>query len=111
MTYLIDAILEIAKQNPKGFTVEVPSLETVTSGFTSACEETQNSFGRFGLQRVVSHALEHGKVVGGWRNSDNRKYYFDSIMVFENRDDAVRFGKENHQIAIFDLNSLTEIRL
>jgi len=50
-------------------------------------------------------------VVGGWKNSDNRKYYFDSITVFENRDEAIRFGKENNQLAIFDLDSLTEIRL
>ena len=111
MTHLIEAIFEIAKQNPEGFTVEVPSLEPVTSGFVSASLETQNSFGRAGLKRVVNHALEHGKVVGGWKNSDNRKYYFDSITVFENRDEAIRFGKENNQLAIFDLDSLTEIRL
>ena len=62
MTQLIDAIFEIAKQNPEGFTVEVPSLEPVTSGFVSASSDTQNCFGRSGLKRVVSHALDHGKV-------------------------------------------------
>jgi len=111
MTQLVDAIFEIAKQSPDGFTVEVPSLKPVTSGFISACEETQNCFGRAGLEKVISHALEHGKVVGGWQNTENRKYYFDSNTVFTDKDEAIRFGKENRQIAIFDLDSLTEIRL
>jgi fructokinase len=56
MTYLVDAIFEIAKQNPDGFTIEVPSLKPVTSGFISACEETQNCFGRLGLEKVICHA-------------------------------------------------------
>jgi len=63
------------------------------------------------LEKVISHALEHGNVVGGWQNTENRKYYFDSNTVFTDKDEAIRFGKENRKIAIFDLDSLTEIRL
>ena len=111
MTHLVDAILAIARQSPEGFTVEVPSLQPVTGGFISACQETQNCFGRSGLEKVISHALEHGKVVGGWQNTENRKYYFDSSVVFADRDAAIEFGRKNKQIAIFDLDSLTEIRL
>jgi len=111
MTSLVDAILGIAKQNPEGFTVEVPSLKPVTSGFISACQETQNCFGRAGLEKVLNHALEHRNVVGGWQNTEDRKYYFDSSAVFTDRDTAIEFGRKNKQIAIFDLDSLTEIRL
>jgi len=111
MKYLTNAILEIAKENPDGFTVEVPSLKPVMSGFISACFETQNCFGRDGLEKVICHALEHGRVVGGWRNTENRKYYFDSSSVFIDKETAIEFGRKNKQIAIFDLDSLTEIRL
>ena len=111
MADLVNAILTIAKRNPDGFTVEVPSLQSVTSGFISACEETQNCFGRSGLEKVVNHALEHGRVVGGWRNTEDGKYYFDSSTVFTDRDAAVEFGRKNKQIAIFDMDNLIEIRL
>jgi fructokinase len=51
MTDLVDAIFEIAKKNPEGFTVEVPSLKPVTSGYIAACKETQSCFGKQGLKR------------------------------------------------------------
>ncbi|GHT13965.1 hypothetical protein AGMMS4956_10970 [Bacteroidia bacterium] len=51
MANLVDAILEVAKQNPDGFTIEIPSLKSVTSGFVAACQETQNCFGRKGLEK------------------------------------------------------------
>ena len=103
MTYLVNAILEIAKQNPEGFTVEVPSLKPVTGGYESACWETQNCFGRAGLEKVINHALEHGKVVWGWQNTENRKYYFDSSAVFTDRDAAIEFGRKNGQSEMAEL--------
>jgi fructokinase len=111
MTCLVNAIHEIAKKNPDGFTVEVPGLKPVTSGYVAAYAATQDCFGRKGLEKVVSHALEHGRVVGGWRNTENRKFYFDSDAVFTDKDAAIEFGRKNGQIAIYDLDSLTEIRL
>lgn len=111
MKYLINAILEIAKQNPDGFTVKLPTLEHVTNGFIAAYAETQNCFNVDGLEKVLKHALEHGQVVGGWLNTENNFFYFDSSKVFETESEAVEFGKQNQQIAIFDLNELREIRL
>lgn len=111
MASLVNAIFEIAKENPEGFTVEVPSLKPVTGGYIAAYAATQNSFGRKGLEKVISHALEHGRVIGGWRNAENRKFYFDSNAVFADKDAAIEFGRKNKQIAVFDLDSLTEIRL
>jgi len=109
MTDLVDAIFEIAKKNPEGFTVEIPSLKPVTSGFIAACKETQNCFGKESLKKVVKYSLENGNVVGGWKNPENKKYYFDSSKVFDNLEDAIAFGKANEQLAIIDLSSITEI--
>ena len=112
MTDLATAILEIAKKNPEGFTVEVPSLKPVTDGgYIVACLETQNSFGKRGLSKVLEHALANGNVIGGWKNTDDGRFYFDSCKIFQDKGKAMEFAKANSQIAMFDLDAMTEVRL
>lgn len=111
MEQLIAAILEIAKANPTGFTVDLTTLKKVTKGISVAYLETQDSFGEEGLGRVLNHALAHEKKVGGWLNEENNQFYFDSIRIFTNLEEAKRFGRENKQIAIFDLKKLELIKL
>ena len=111
MEQLFKAILEIAKQNPDGFTVDLTTLKKVTKGISVAYLETQDSFGEDGLKRVLNHALEHEKKVGGWLNEENNLFYFDSIRIFTNLEEAKQFGRENKQIAIFDLSHLRLIKL
>lgn len=105
------AIEKIAKQNPEGFTVKIPSLESVNKGIVVAYLETQNSFDEQGLEKVLRHASENDKVIGGWLNEENSKYYYDSCKVFEDRKEAIEFGKLNQQIAIFDITNLELIKL
>lgn len=111
MTSLLEAIEEIAKQNPDGFTVDLTTLKKVTKGISVAYLETQDSFGEEGLRRVLNHALMHEKKVGGWLNEENNQFYFDSIKIFTNLEEAKRFGRENKQIAIFDIGQMRLIKL
>lgn len=111
MEQLFEVILGIAQKNPDGFTVDITTLKNVTKGISVAYLETQNSFGDEGLRRVLKHALEHEKKVGGWLNEENGQFYFDSIRIFTDLDEAIRFGRENEQIAIFDLTHLRLIKL
>lgn len=111
MEQLFEAILEVAKKNPDGFTVDLTTLKKVTRGISVAYLETQDSFGEEGLRKVLKHALEHEKKVGGWLNEENGEFYFDSIRIFTDPDEAIRFGRENQQIAIFDLGHLRLIKL
>lgn len=111
MTNLKKAIERIARQNPDGFTVELPTLKAVTEGISVSYLETQNSFDSQGLEKVITHALTHNKVVGGWFNAENGKYYYDSCQIFTNRNEAIEFGKANKQIAIFDISKLELIKL
>jgi fructokinase len=60
---------------------------------------------------VIDYSLAKGNVVGGWKNTENRKYYFDSSKVFDDLDDAIAFGKANEQLAVIDLYTITEIWL
>lgn len=53
----------------------------------------------------------HEKKVGGWLNEENEQFYFDSVRIFTNLEEAKRFGRENKQIAIFDIKKLELIKL
>jgi fructokinase len=113
MKFLIDRVWEYAQNNPFGFTLNIETMKPVKFGICVAFKETQNSFGRENLERVIKHALENDKNVGGWLNDENGNFYFDSIKVFKNSElsKAIKFGIENEQIAIFDLTNLKEITL
>jgi fructokinase len=111
MEHLFKAIQKMAEENPEGFTVDLTTLKKVTGGISVAYLETQNSFGDEGLKRVLKHALEHEKTVGGWLDNDAGSFYFDSVHIFTDLEAAKRFGRENKQIAIFDLTNLRLIKL
>lgn len=108
---MIEKLLDIARKNPDGFTVEVPALVVVTSGFVVAYAETQNSFGREGLEKALAHALSHSGFVGGWKDVEDGRFYFDSVRILHEVEEAKRLGREAGQIAIFDLDTETVIFL
>ena len=103
MEQLFKAIQAIAEANPDGFTVDLTTLKKVTKGISVAYLETQDSFGEEGLKRVLNHALMHEKKVGGWFNEENG--------MFTNLEEAKQFGRENGQIAIFDIGQMRLIKL
>lgn len=102
MKDVIEKLLRIAEKNPLGFTVRVLTGEEIKSGFVVAYKETQNSFDVDGLKKCVKHALQHEKIIGGWK--ENNLYYFDSVKVFTDFEKAKKFARENKQIAFFDLD-------
>src|SRR5690606_1615432 len=113
MNDLIERVWEYSQNNPDGFTLNIETLKEVKFGIAVAFKETQNSFGKQSLQTVINHALENEKTIGGWLNGDNGLFYFDSIKVFKNSEikEAMKFGIENEQNAIFDLTNLKVITL
>ncbi len=111
MTSLFEAIKLIAEQNPEGFTVDLTTLKKVTKGISVAYLETQDSFGDEGLKKVLEHAEGHEKTVGGWLNEEDGYFYYDSVKIYFDRDEAIRAGRENKQIAIFDISNLELIKL
>lgn len=110
---LIEKVWEHSKNNPDGFTLDLETMKPVKFGISVAYLETQNSFDKPGLEKAIKHALKNQKVVGGWLNSDDDLYYFDSVKIFENSelDEALEFAKRNKQVVIFDLTNLKEIRV
>ena len=80
MKDLVNKLWKLSKENRKGFTVSLPNLEPVTSGFVIGHIETQNSFGKAGLKRVIEHSLQTTKIIGGWGGYKGR-YYFDTVII------------------------------
>ncbi|MBR6187426.1 MAG: transporter substrate-binding domain-containing protein [Prevotella sp.] len=84
-----------------------------TEGIAVSYAATQNSHSRDQLDKVVSHALQHEGYVGGWFNSEDGLYYFDSTKLFPENDlkGAIQFGKENGQHSVFILSTYTDVPL
>ena len=109
----LEMLQAVATMNPDGFTVNKNTLQPITKGFSVAVAETQNSFGNVGAARVTAYAKAHDEInaVGGWYNTENKQYYFDAVIIVDDLETAKRLGRENKQIAIFNLNTFEEIRL
>jgi len=109
----LTALQTIASLNPEGFTIDKNTLQPITTGFSVAVAGTQDSFGVSGAKKVIRYAKDnkHINAVGGWLNSENGKYYYDAVIVCNTLEQAITLGRSNNQLAIFNLNTLEEIRL
>ena len=110
---LADSLWTFSQTHPEGFTLNINTWEEPKEGISVAYSATQNCHDRAQLDFVVSHALSNGGHIGGWLDTINGRYYFDSVRIFpeDSLTQAIIFGKENAQIAIFILSSGKEIRL
>lgn len=110
---LADSIWSFSQTHPDGFTLHLATWSEPSAGFSVAYEATQNRHNKEGLDYVIGHAQSHEGYVGGWLDSADSLYYFDSVRVFpeDSLSAAIVFGKENHQIAIYRLSTGEEIRL
>jgi len=104
MDKLLERIWLIARENPKGFTITIPDCKPVRSGWCIGHSETQNSFGKKGLKRVIEHSLETTKVVGGWKGYGG-KYYFDTVIIEVDASKALDLKHEHRQISIYHLDT------
>ncbi len=112
-TELVDKVWVFSQSRPEGFTLELSTWTEPKEGISVAYELTESSVDYSGLELVISHALAHKGYVGGWLNSADSLYYFDSIRIFpvDSLEAAIRFGMANDQIAIYNLSTGEEIRL
>ena len=111
ITTIADKVWAFSQSHPDGFTIDIRTMTEPTEEIAVSYAATQNSHSRDQLDKVVSHALQHEGYVGGWYNSEDGYYYFDSTKLFPENDlkGALQFGKENGQYAVFILSTYTEI--
>ncbi|MCR4964128.1 MAG: hypothetical protein K6A41_00565 [Bacteroidales bacterium] len=108
-----DQVWSYSQKHPDGFTLELSTISEPQEGISVAYAATQGCHSRSKLNRVVRHALRHDGYVGGWLDTTDSLYYFDSTRIFpeDSLDAALQFGAKNRQIAVFILSSGTEVRL
>ena len=108
-----DSVWAYSVQHPDGFTMNLATMTEPTKGVVVAYAATQGCHSRKQLGRVVRHAVRHDGYVGGWLDTSDSLYYFDSSRLFpeDSLAAAIRFGVQNGQIAIFVLSEGREVRL
>ena len=108
---LFTRLKDIAKANPDGYTVDASTLQPITTGYAVSVAATQSCFNDEGLYKVIDYVMAHSEInaYGGWLDSSTGAYYYDATMVIADRDDAITYGRNNGQKAIFDLNTMTVI--
>ena len=111
ITPISDKVWTFSQSHPDGFTLDIRTMTEPAEGIAVSYAETQNSHSRDQLDKVVSHALCHDGYVGGWLNTGNGLYYFDSTKLFSETSlkEAIQFGKENGQYSVFILSANSDI--
>lgn len=111
VSVIADKVWAFSQNHPDGFTLNIRTMAEQTEGIAVSYAETNNSHSRQQLNKVVSHALAHDGIVGGWLNRENGLYYFDSTKLFPETSlkEAFRFGKENGQSTVFVLSTYSDI--
>ena len=106
---LVEKIWALSENRPDGFTLDLRTMTEPTEGISVAYAETMNSCSRKQLEDVVRHAIHHDNYVGGWLDTRDSLYYFDSVRLFPESSlkEAIQFGKENEQHSAFILSSNT----
>ena len=110
---IADKIWAFSQSHPDGFTIDIRTMTEPTEGIAVNYAATQNCHSRNQLDKVVRHALKHEGYVGGWYNTEEGLYYFDSTRLYseDSLRTAIQFGKDNGQHSIYILSSYTEIPL
>ena len=108
---IADKVWVFSQTHHDGFTLDIRTMTEPTKGIAVSYAATQNSHSRGQLDKVVNHALQHDGYVGGWYNSENGLYYFDSTRLFpeDSLRTAIRFGEDNGQQSVFILSTYTNI--
>ena len=113
ISVIAEKVWAFSQTHPDGFTIDIRTMTEPKEGIVVSYAATQNSHSRDQLDKVVSHSLRHEGYVGGWYNSEDGLYYFDSTTLFPENDlkGAIQFGKENGQHSVFILSTYTDIPL
>ncbi len=111
VSVLARKVLAYGQSHPDGFTLDIRTFAEPAEGIAVSYAATQDSHSLREIKKVIRHALRHDGYVGGWYNSSDSLYYFDSTCLFpeDSLDSALRFARENGQIAVFVLSVGKEI--
>lgn len=111
-TALILNCLELLVNDETGFTIDFngekvsPTKGYFVSNYAPSLEMpffeklNEGAIHEFLVRGTISKVLTKDSFIGVWINQD--KIYFDYSELIQNKSQAVQFGLNNHQKAIFD---------
>lgn len=110
---LADSIWTFSMSHPDGFTLDICTMTEPMEGIAVSYAETQGSHSREQLPKVIVHALSHDGYVGGWLDTEDSLYYFDSSRLFpeDSLEAAIRFGRENEQYTVYIISTGTTVEI
>lgn len=79
-----------------GYMVSIEGRENISSYMDKA---TVSAY----VQANVAELIQEGKYLGGWKDGD--QFYLDVSRHFTDLKEAKQFGKDNQQLAIFDIEA------
>ena len=109
---LYNAIWAMGQMFPDGFTLDLTTMRQPQKGLMVSYAATQNSFDKKSIPGVVKHARAHNNLVGGWRDPETGKYYFDSTRCFpeDSLAAALAFARENGQHTVYDAGKQINVK-
>jgi hypothetical protein len=93
----------IVIEYPDGSTFGVGDLEPITAGWVVPIEGWQNLEGEFGMAQALSEAVKTTKHVSVFKDGDLELW--DVVAVFNDEGQATKAGKENGQMAIYQIET------
>ena len=100
---LANVVWAMGQMYPEGFTLDINTLTQPKEGIMVSYAATQNSFDKKSIPGVIKHAKAHNNLVGGWRDPETGKYYFDSTRCFpeDSLAAALEFARANGQHTVY----------
>ena len=132
MQMTAEKLVELAKQNPSGFTVDANGINVIGKYFVVGVKKTKNSHNIDGAKHCINvynemmdvetewKELDIKIAFGGWLDKDTNTFHFDVVMLLEKDDDfnrkwslksALVLGMGNSQKSIFDLEHMLEVEV
>ena len=116
------SLVAMADKNPMGFTIDMNGIE-VTSDYTryviglKMTKESHNLEGAEHCVEAMDFILDEELYpmqevgFGGWLDTKTNTYHFDVVTFCVDLETALLLAVRNEQLAIFDLETMQEIRL
>lgn len=113
-TEKINKLFQICKQNPEGFTFGYKSLKpySLKNGFAIGITNISGKNLKLLCKKVLYIAgafkqIENKLFVGGWFNSENKRFYLDLSLIESNKNKALYLKSLFNQISIFDFKTFS----
>lgn len=119
LSAIVDTIVRSHNDN-RGCTIDILNGQSPTSGYIVSCHGYEKRINHKQitpfevaeyLKITIYTLLSYQFYIGTWYNPEDGYTYFDLCKVITNKDDAIKYGKHQKQLTIYDIESQAIITL